>query len=490
VLTRRQLTRIVTGCVALFGSIALTGLLSPVGAVHDEFFHASSIWCAQGERSPYCEKITPSDEVGAFALTNIDSRVCQTAPDRPLVCPTERTGTMSLFTNAGLYPGAFYRTMSNLVFPSVEVSVILIRWVNALVVIGLIAAALMLLPRRHRTALVLTMLGIFNPFPLYLFGSLNPSSWLIIGVVVGWLCCDAAVSREDLSRRMRWALMALSVIAWLLAIGSRWDAVPYIAFTVALTAVHAVWVRFGTRALPVAFASTTAAGAAVIAIDWLTPFSAWGQVRQLFVYSSGQPDNTAFVTHYLLHGIPKALDAFGEVPTMTGIFLPRLVYVANAALLGGILLASRARRSVMQVLGVLVTWVAVSAVLMAHHSGMDDRDPFGPSTRYVLPLTAFAVAWWCVHAPTDVHQRLSSYVRFMRVAIVGSFALSAWTIAERFVDAQTFGLRYLPEGPDQWWWDGAPVGPNVVVFAASLFMFIAVWQLTTLFTDQTEELTA
>jgi hypothetical protein len=213
-------------------------------------------------------------------------------------------------------------------------------------------------------------------------------------------------------------------------------------------------------------------------------------VQQLFVYSSGQPDNTAFVTHYLLHGIPKALEVLGEVPTMTGIFLPRLVYVTNVAILGGFLLASRRHRSGTQVFGVLATWIAISVVLMAHHAGMDNRDPFGPSTRYVLPLAAFAAAWWCVHAPTDLHQRLSSYIQLIRTAIVGSFALSVWTIAERFVDVQTFGLRWLPEGPDQWWWGGAPIGPNVAVFAAVLFMSIAVCKLTPLFFDSTEELTA
>ena len=38
--------------------------------------------------------------------------------------------------------------------------------------------------------------------------------------------------------------------------------------------------------------------------------------------------------------------------------------------------------------------------------------------------------------------------------------------AERYVDVQTLGIRYLPEGLDQWWWVWMPVGPNVVVALA------------------------
>jgi hypothetical protein len=482
-----QWKRISVGCGALFASIASLALLSPVGAVHDELFHASSIWCAQGERAPYCTEITTNAEVGAYAVTNIDTRVCQSAPDRPLVCPTAQTGEMALLTNAGLYPGLFYRAMSYLVVPSADMSIVFIRLANAAVVCAAIAAALLVLPRRHRTGLLLTTLGVFNPFALYLFGSLNPSSWSIIGVLIGWLCFDALLLRDKVEKQPRSALVVLAAVGWLLAVGSRWDSVPYVALTVVVTVMHVLWRRFGRRVVAGVLAFVTAVTVGIAAIDWLTPFSTWGQVRGLFVYEPGQPDNTAFVSHYLLHAIPKALEALGEVPTMAGVFLPGVIFVANLGLLALLLVAARSRSSGVQMFGVFAGWLAIAVVLMAHHAGMDDRDPFGPSTRYVLPITAFAAAWWFTRASADFTHKVSAHVNAIRAVVVTSFALTVWTIGERFVDVQTFGLRYLPEGPDQWWWERAPVGPNAVVVFSVVLMAVAVWNLTEMLADRPTE---
>jgi len=102
---------------------------------------------------------------------------------------------------------------------------------------------------------------------------------------------------------------------------------------------------------------------------------------------------------------------------------------------------------------------------------VDNRDQFGVEPRYSYPLLLFLAGWWFLLGPTNLHERLLRYFQPLMAVNVALFALTMFTVAERFVDKQTFGLRYLPEGPDQWWWSGLPVGPNVVLILAPICLW-------------------
>jgi hypothetical protein len=73
--------------------------------------------------------------------------------------------------------------------------------------------------------------------------------------------------------------------------------------------------------------------------------------------------------------------------------------------------------------------------------------------------------------PKNLLARVERYLKFGGLISTVSFTLLVFTVAERFVDKQTYTLRWLPEGPDQWWWTWVPVGPNIPMVVAPLFFW-------------------
>jgi hypothetical protein len=195
------------------------------------------------------------------------------------------------------------------------------------------------------------------------------------------------------------------------------------------------------------------------------------------VYQPGEPDNLASFSHHLLQSVPRALSALGSVPSMTSIYIPQLVSILGIAVLVVLIGQSFNTKTRPQVVGVAATVVLSTLVALAWQAQVDNRGPFNPETRYVLPLTIFGVGWFYTFGPVDLAQRVQKHLCWTAVVVTFTFGLSVLAIAERNVDFQTWGVRLIPEGPDQWWWSWMPIGPNVVVLVAVLSM----WQFLHLF---------
>jgi len=454
-----------------FTALAMLALLSPPGVSHDELFHAPSIWCANGERTNLCEDISPHAEQGKTAQTNIDIALCQKTVTQPAACPTAATGQSTTRINDGLYPSLFYRVMGLVVVPSMEVSFVLVRWANALSVVLLFAVSLVILPSRHRTALVLVILSILNPHGFYLFASLNPSSWAVAGVGVAWMALHGALTREAKTTRHRLALFGISVVTVGMAAGSRWDAISFLALFGILLYIALVTSYFPQRRGLIFGSSGLLVVLVVFGMERFNVLSPVAELKKLVTYDEGETDNLAFFTHHLLQSVPRALEALGQVPAQTGVYIPQIVFLAGLFVLGFIGALALNTRSRLQLLGIAASLVFSALVAMAWQAGYDDRGPFNPGTRYVLPLTVLAVGWFYVFGPVDLAHRVQKHLRWMAIVVTSVFGLSALMIAERNADVQTWGVRLIPEGPDQWWWLWMPVGPNVVVFVAVLSMW-------------------
>jgi hypothetical protein len=106
----------------------------------------------------------------------------------------------------------------------------------------------------------------------------------------------------------------------------------------------------------------------------------------------------------------------------------------------------------------------------------------------VYSLVLFGIGLGFLVSNSNIELFFARWGCVMAVASVVSFGFVSFAVAERYVDRQTFGVRWIPEGPDQWWWGGMPIGPNSVVFAGILLMSAAMWKLnqfTTAYTDET-----
>lgn len=455
----------------LFVALAMLALLSPPGASHDELYHATSIWCAYGERDPYCER--DADAIsGGYARTNIDVTECKVAIERPLICPTEGTGRGAELLNiSGQYPSGFHKLFGVLVVPNYEFSFVLIRVFNALITVALLGVSIVLFPNRYRVALVLMMLSLFNPFVFYLLASLNPSSWAVLGVGVGWMAVHAVAVETSLSTQHRIGLMILALVFTLMAAISRWDSAAFVLFTLILTLALLIWSRFQGNWKLLAGSTMFTTALSVALVDRLASLSFTDFVRLITTYTDGEPDNLAFFTHHFLQTVPRAIEALGSVPSHSVIYIHQVVGISGLVVLFRVGASAYSVRSHFQVIGVAATVILSLLVATAWQALVDNRDTFNPETRYVLPLTAFAVGWFYVFGREDLSQRIQKHLHWMAIVVTIAFGLSIFSIAERNVDYQTFGIRLIPEGPDQWWWSWMPIGPNVVVLISVLSMW-------------------
>lgn len=456
----------------LFASLTLLALLSQPGATHDEWYHTGNIWCAQGVRASHC-----SEQVGHGTFTvNFDALDCRQPASHPLECPTEGNGESQITVNTGLYPPLMYWTLSWFVTSNFEFSLLLVRAVSALVVSVTLCLMMWNLPRRHRLVLGLLMLTIFTSTGYYLFATINPSSWSLLGVSTGWLPLHAFIHCEDLPSRRRLALLGLGVLSLLLAAGSRWDAAAYFGFMTVLLAVQ--YATLLADKVNRVLVTSGILGIVFIALEIFSPFRILYHLQILTKFSEGQPDNIQFLSSNLLQSVWASSRGMGSVPVSSQLDLPGIVLILSAISLGTLAIRTYDPGRRVQTVGVAVGFLVVGLVTAAQVAVTDYRD-FGPiEPRYVLPLTSALVGWWFLHGPDDLINRVGKLLHSASIVSTASFALMTFSVAERFVDRQTYTLRLLPEGPDQWWWSWMPIGPNLLMLIAPIFFWFFVRGVT------------
>jgi len=452
----------------LFAALAMVALLSQPGATHDEWYHVSSVWCGHGEREPFCPRLHP--ETGT-ATIKLDLTNCQRNPEEPLLCPINGFGYSEPVTNFGLYPKAFYFVLSWFVVPWSDNAVVVVRIVNALIVAAVLGLLMILLIPRYRLVLSFVILTTISGTGYFLFASINPSSWAALGIGVGWLGVHAAFASSGISRRRRIALLIGGLGMWSMALGSRWDSASFLAVVVTLVALHLLSLRAPKAHLKIGGALAVLVAVMTLVLEVRTPLRPSVYTSRLLSFEPGEPNNVTFFTHYVFQGLPNVLRSLGTVPTMGQVLIPDIVYVLGIAVLAACVGITYKGYSRLQTLGALLIIASISLVIMIQVAEVDNRDPFGVEPRYSYPLLLFLASWWFLLGPTNLHARLLRYFQPLMAVNVGLFALTMFTVAERYIDRQTFGIRYLPEGPDQWWWSWLPVGPNVVVVLAPICLW-------------------
>jgi len=462
-----------------FATLAMLALLTPPGATHDEWYHLASIWCGHGERSPYCEAKGDTPDYGMSATVNLPVVNCKAEPSEILNCPIDFDGQSRPLINGGLYPPSFYWILSWFVVPSAEASVILVRLVSALLICLLLGVSIWLLPVKFRTVLTLVVVAGFSPTGVFLFASINPSSWSAAGVGIGWFSLFAAIGLRGLKFAHRGALAATGILGFAMATGSRWDAFPMVFTIVIICAVNLGWQLQPKLRGKLSVLVTLVLLGLFTLLDRYSPFSPLKSFQSLYTYTDGQPDNVLFFSYNLTQALPNVLRAIGTVPSLSFISVPKLVYVVGLFLLFFTMSQVRAHSPKWQIAGFTGAVVSMAVLIMAQVANNDSRDIGSVEPRYIYPLLLFSIGWWFLQGSeksfADIRQRL----RHLSAIAVVLFAVSTFSITERYVDRQSFGIRTIPEGPDQWWWSWMPFGPNIAVVLSILFMTIFLSQLKT-----------
>jgi hypothetical protein len=221
----------------IFALIALVAwaFASPIGSSPDDDFHLASIWCANSANSSACLPGAKSDE--RIVPSEIKNSSCYAyRPNVSASCETQyldKGSKPSVTTSRGNfeneYPPVYYATMSILVGPNIPVSVLLMRLLNVLLLVGITTALFALLPVHRRSTLLWAWILTLVPLGLFLVASNNPSSWAITGVGSAWI---ALLGYFETTGRRRVALGVLFGVAALMSIGSRGDSALYLVLSV------------------------------------------------------------------------------------------------------------------------------------------------------------------------------------------------------------------------------------------------------------------
>lgn len=238
-MTRRtqQIVATVLAPLALLVALLAWGVSSPPGSSPDEDYHMGSIWCANGPVDGRCEltddattRELPGDVVKAAACFAFQAGQAATCPlDETRMEPTIRGNWLD-----NGYPPVFYAVMSTFVGPDLSVSIILMRSLNAVLFVGVLAALFFLLPIRMRHLLVWGSLVALVPLGMFLIPSVNPSSWSILQASGLWLATWGFFLQTG---RRKIGLAALAVALMVFGAGARGDSAAYGVLAVAVALV-------------------------------------------------------------------------------------------------------------------------------------------------------------------------------------------------------------------------------------------------------------
>lgn len=225
----------------VFALLALSAWVfaSPIGASPDDDYHLASIWCANEARADLCAPDPVNGEGWRLVLPGITTAPCFVADDTLSGACQDWQGYREPVVAAdhgnwiGAYPPVYYAVMNLFATTDVQTSALAMRFVNVMLYLSLMTALAVLLPASLRVPLVAGAVITLVPLAGFLIASNNPGAWGVIGVGTAWI---AALGWFRSSGGRAWSLGALTVVAVIIAAGSRTDAAVYAILGLAIAA--------------------------------------------------------------------------------------------------------------------------------------------------------------------------------------------------------------------------------------------------------------
>lgn len=456
--------------VAALLTLVAWALSAPLASTPDDNFHMPSLWCAHGVSGERCEAVPgapdarsvpaqASVEVSCYVFDTLASAACQ----EPVMADRDARTVVTFGNWQGAYPPVFYWLNGWFVGSDVVASVLRIRVFTGLVVVGLVATLVLLVPRRLRPVAAVPLVVLSVPLTVSLLSTTNPSSWGITGPAVLWVALHAAYAVEG---RRRWGLCALALLATLLGAGSRADACLFSAMAVVLALLlNLPQVRSARIPTATAVAALVLSGGLFLTADQSSALTAGLNSDQVI----GDPS---------AGGVLKlTLNNLGQVTTLfTGILgttpigwldtpMPGIVSFLGVATLTVLLALSwrRAtswRHTVALVLSGLALFVYPLYILARSQLTVGQ----GVQPRYLVPLAVVFVGLVLLTGGARLSARQA---RLLASALTVAHAVALHVQMRRYVsglDVSSWNLDTARE----WWWQDLPVGPTVVWLIGSL----------------------
>ena len=460
-------------------------LASPVGSSPDDDYHLASIWCAAGDNANECR--TVGDETKRAVPEALTRSACfRYKPEQSAACQGKNfdAGQSGLVTTSrgnfsGSYPPLYYLTMNLFVISKIDVSVVLMRIVNILLVVGLFTVLYMLLPVNRRLSLVWGLAISVVPLGLFVVASNNPSAWAIISAGTLWI---SLVGYFESSGAKKAGLGAIAALSTVLGAGARADAAVYAV--IAIGAVVLLTARLNRRwimsaLLPFALAVTAA-------VLFFT-------TRQSSIGLSGMPIGSGAPSQALSWRDLFLANSLNVPSLWVGVFgtwglgwldtaVPAVVWVGSLGCFAALAFAGLVSHSTRKLLALTMTLGALWLIptYVSVQSGVIGGPQVQP--RYILPLMILFGGIALFHVGGE-SLRLS---KLQVVALVSTLSVAnalALHFNMRRYTTGVGGKSRNPNTANEWWWS-IPVSPASVWVVGSLSFaaFLMIIAMGTLFT--------
>lgn len=473
--------QILFAAIALLITCACWTVSNPVGSTNDEWFHAGSIWCANGVNQSSCTETNDPIDVNAYytGLAPIEDGSCFWNYAAEISnCKKPTLGSYPI--NHKLYPSSYYRIMHTFVTSRPTLSILSMRLFNALLATILLSVQLLLTTNKQRLAALTGFVFTLIPMTIFLISSIQPSGWAISGVTNSWIFLLIALTTKNHNRVFRrWAWL-FWITSTLMVFLCRYDA---FIFLLASNFVVAITTRLAIKRPGWKFSILAATG---ISISLFLLAKVNGLVSWIFRFPlnrpAGQTQTSTWISHWIIQTIAVPISALGTeilgqgLPGQLTVRLPDAVWIIGTALLGAAILFSFIKTSATQLVVFCSSYVVLLFTILGFNGRVMDRDFFNMSGRYVLPVVPFIVGF-CIFASKSPFQLME--IRRLRIIVIALLTmihfLALHAVVETFVDGQSHSVEPIHVGSAGWWWSGLPIGPNFVVLLGSLAFF---WFLT------------
>ena len=468
--------------VSLIVSLSAWAVSSPAGSSNDDNFHLASIWCANGYQSNQCEQGNAPDSrkvpygVATAGLCFLGNQEVtgQCASDTSVKANSlVETSRFASSRQIGIY----YRIANLFVTSNIDVSVVLIRLLN--VVVLLVLLLLGFLASRDYQVPNLAWIFIISSIPYgnFFIASTNSSSWLISGIGSFWYFLLLCFRTEKTNQK--YAVMG-AVLAALVALSSRSEAQPYLIITIIATAIYGL--RHSKQLEQRTYLIIS--GLVALLSIYLLRTSAAGRFAQSsFTYNDGTPiirsARGVFMSNIqnlpsLFLGFMGGAPGIGQSDTELASIVPWCVLVVVGFLLLGSLVSTSLRlRAAVLFIGTLLIVIPVYVLQKSLLFVGEEVQP-----RYILPL-------WVVFLGFVIYEGGSEYSRsqyvFMAIllSIANSVALRQ-NLLRNTIGIDAYSVVNLNKANEWWWQIGFIPSPMIVWVFGSLAMFVSILVLTTM----------
>lgn len=388
----------------------------------------------------------------------------------------------SRLTVASLFDGnqsLFYLTNGLLVSKNLELSIVLMRLLNLVILMSLLViawkSASMGANARLHFALVITSIPVF----LFIITSNNSSSWTFLGCAFIWFFVDSLMTQPT-SRQRIFALLGLGICV-LLCVGSRSESVPFAmmqAVAVCALRINPSWIQLGRIRMAVLSVVATLFAVALILLSGV-----WRMITSGFSYVYDESPLNRDASSLLVHNIQAVPDLYvGLIGGIRGVGasdteLYGVVRTLIVAVLGFVVIHSlrgASKKSKVLLAGVATLSLAMPLVIL-QVSNLFVGEELLP--RYLYPLFILMVAIALIHSEKKIDLSIGQATAIcVALSAVHSIALRQ-VILRHTLGIEHYGKLVLGQNAE-WWWTNLPsLGALVLWALGSLGFFLITREL-------------